>query len=98
MHNGGSDGKETAYNARDLGWIPGSGRSPGEENDNPLQYSCLENSMDRGAWWAIVPGIVESDATEQLLYTHTHIHSCYQYSNQDIKWFHPPRKFSASDF
>ena len=56
--------------------------------------------MDRGVWWAIVPGIVESDATEQLLHTHkhTHIHSCYQHSNQDIKQFHPPRKFSASDF
>ena len=72
MYNGGSDGKETAYNARDLGLIPGSGRFPGEGNGNPLQYSCLENSMDRGAWWAIVPGIVESDATEQLLHTQTH--------------------------
>jgi len=46
---GGLDGKESAYNARDLGLIPGSGRSPGERNGNPLQYSCLENSMDRGA-------------------------------------------------
>ena len=47
---GGSDGKVSACNAGDLGSIPGSGRSPGEENDNPLQYSCLENSMDWGAW------------------------------------------------
>ena len=47
---GGSDGKASAYNARDLGSIPGSGRSPGEGNGNPLQYSCLENPMDRGAW------------------------------------------------
>ena len=47
---GGSDGKESACNAGDLGLIPGSERSPGEGNDNPLQYSCLENSMDRGAW------------------------------------------------
>ena len=46
---GGSDGKESACNAGDPGSIPGSGRSPGEENDNPLQYSHLENSMDRGA-------------------------------------------------
>ena len=46
----GSVGKESAGNAGDLGWIPGSGRSPGEGNGNPLQYSCLENSMDRGAW------------------------------------------------
>ena len=47
---GGSDGKESAYNAGDLGSIPGSGRSPGEGNGNPLQYFCLKNSMDRGAW------------------------------------------------
>ena len=47
---GGSDGKAFAYNAGDLGSIPGSGRSPGEGNGNPLQYSCLENPMDRGAW------------------------------------------------
>ena len=46
---GGSDGKEAACNSEDLGSIPGSGRSPEEENGNPLQYSCLENSMDRGA-------------------------------------------------
>ena len=49
---GGSDGKESACNAGDLGLIPGLGRSPGEGNGNPLQYSCLGNSMDRGAWWA----------------------------------------------
>ena len=48
--SGGSDGKESACNA-DLGSIPESGRPPGEGNGNPLQYSCLENSMDRGAWW-----------------------------------------------
>ena len=50
---GGSAGKESACNAGDLSLIPGSGRSPGEGNGNPLQYSCLENSMDRGAWWTI---------------------------------------------
>ena len=49
---GGSDGKESACDAGDLGLIPGSGRSPGEENGYPFQYSCLENSMDRGAWQA----------------------------------------------
>ena len=47
---GGSDGKASAYNVRDLGSIPGLGRFPGEGNGNPLQYSCLENPMDRGAW------------------------------------------------
>ena len=51
---GGSDGKASAYNAGDLGSIPGSGRSPGEENGYPLQLSCLENPMDRGAWQATV--------------------------------------------
>ena len=48
----GSVGKETACSAGDLSLIPGLGRSSGEGNGNPLQYSCLENSMDRGAWWA----------------------------------------------
>ena len=50
---GGSDGKASAYNVGDLSSIPGLGRSPGEGNGNPLQYSCLENPMDRGAWWAM---------------------------------------------
>ena len=51
---GGSDSKESVCNAGDLGSIPGSGRSVGERNSNSLQYPCLENSMDRGAWWATV--------------------------------------------
>ena len=63
---GGSDGKESACNVGDLGLIPRSGRFPGEGNDNSLQYSCLENSMDRGAWGATVHGVTESDTTEQL--------------------------------
>ena len=50
--------KESACYARDLGLIPGSGRSPGEGNNNPLQYSCLENPVDRGAWWATVHGVI----------------------------------------
>ena len=63
---GGSDGKESACDAGNVGSIPGSGRSPGEGNGNPLQYSCLENSVDRGAWQPTVHGITESDMTEQL--------------------------------
>ena len=61
---GGSDGKESAYNAGDPGLIPGSGRPPGEGNGNPLQYSCLESSMDRGAWQSTVHEVTESDTTE----------------------------------
>ena len=61
---GGSDSKESAHNVGDPGSIPGSGRSPGEGNGNPLQYSCLENSKDRGVWWAIVHGVTKSDTTE----------------------------------
>ena len=58
---GGSDGKASAYNADDpTGLIPGSGGSPGEGNGNPLQYSCLENPMDGGAWWAPVRGVAKS--------------------------------------
>ena len=56
----GSDGKASAYNAEDPGLIPGSGRSSGEGNGNPLQYSCLENPMDEGAWWAAVHGVAKS--------------------------------------
>ena len=58
--SGGSDGKESAYNARDLGSIPGSERSPGEGNANPLQYFCLGNPMNRGAWQATGHGVAKS--------------------------------------
>jgi len=54
---GGSDSKESASNAGDLGLIPGSGRSPAGGHGNPLQYSCLESFMDRGDWWATVHGV-----------------------------------------
>ena len=57
---GGSEVKASACNAGDLGSIPGSGRSPGEGNGNPLQDSCLENPMDGGAWWATVHGVAKS--------------------------------------
>ena len=65
--SGGSDGEESACNEGDLGLIPGSGRFPGEGNGNPLLYSCLEISMDRGAWWATVHRVTES------LNTHTKV-------------------------
>ena len=52
--------KNQPTNTGDPGLIPGSGRSPGEGNGNPLQYSCLENSMDRGSWWATVHGVAKS--------------------------------------
>ena len=57
---GGSDGKESVCNVGDLGSIPELGRSHGEGQGNPLQDSCLENLMDRGAWWATVQGVTKS--------------------------------------
>ena len=65
-----SDGKVSACNAGDLGSIPGPGRSPGEGNGNPLQYSCLENPMDGGAWGATVHGVAES-RTQLSDFTHS---------------------------
>ena len=59
-HTGGSDGKASVYNAGDPGSSPGLGRSPGEGNGNLLQYYCLENPVDRGAWWATVFGVAKS--------------------------------------
>ena len=61
---GGSGSKESTCNAGDLGSIPELGRSSGEGNGNPLQYSCLENPMDGGNWQAVVHGVTESDRTE----------------------------------
>ena len=58
--------KASAYNVGDQGSIPGMGRSPGVGNGNPLQYSCLENPRDRGAWWATSMGCKDSDMTERL--------------------------------
>ena len=67
-----------AGDVRDAGSIPGSGRSPGEGNGNPLQYSCLENSMDRGAWWATVHRITKSRTRLSNLAC-THIFSVHTY-------------------
>ena len=63
---GGSDSKESTCNRRDLGSIPGLGRSPGGGHDNPFQQSCLENPVDRGAWEVAVHGVTKSRTTEQL--------------------------------
>ena len=68
---GGSDNKESTCKAGDPGSFPGSGRSLGEGNGHSLQYSCLENSIDRAAWWATVHRVTESDTVEQL--THLHL-------------------------
>ena len=72
---GGSDGKESACNAGEPGSIPGSGRSPEEGHGNPLQYSCLENPMDRGAWRATVQGISKSQTQLKWL-TLSHTFTC----------------------
>ena len=68
----------SACNAGDLGSIPGSGRSPGEGNDNPLQYSCLENPMDGGAWGATIHGVAKS-RTRLSNFTHSLTHSLLLY-------------------
>ena len=72
-----SNGKESACNAGDQGLIPGLGRSSGEGNGNPLQYSYLENFMDRGAWWATVCGVAKSwtRLSSSLAHTHTRTHT-----------------------
>ena len=70
---GGSDGKESTCNVGDLGSIPGLGRSLGEGNGYPLQYSCLEKSVDRGAWWATVHGVTKSQTRLSDFPVHFHI-------------------------
>ena len=70
---GGSDSEGSACNVGDLGSIPGLGRSPGKGNGNPLQYSCLENPMDGGAWEAIVHGVTKSQTRlSDLTFTFSH--------------------------
>ena len=76
---GGSDSKEPTCQSRRPGSIPGSGRSPGERNGNPLQYSCLENPMDRGAWWTTAHGVAKS-----LTRLSTHTQSDIQYKRDSI--------------
>ena len=72
--SGGSDSNASACKAGDLASIPGLGRSTGEGHGNSFQNSCLENSVDKGAWRAIMHGVANSQ-TERLTYTHTHTHT-----------------------
>ena len=69
---GGASGKNPSASAGDVGATPGSGRSPGEGNGSPLQYSCLENHMDRGAWWATVHRVTQGQTQLKQLGMHTH--------------------------
>ena len=94
---GGSDGKKSAYNVGDPSWIPGSGRSPGEGNGNPLQYSCQENSMDRGVWWATVHGIAESDTTKWQRVRHDWVaHTQLSSGLHYFQWYVLPFYFCPS--
>ena len=86
---GGSDGKASARNVGDPGSIPGSGRSPGEGNGNPLQYSCLENSMDGGAWWATVHGVAKSRTRPSDLTKHVGARS----TSSNVSWISDMVKF-----
>ena len=85
---GSSSGKEFACNVEDLALIPGSGRSPGERNGNPLQYSCLENPMDRGAWQATVHGVAELDMTEWLTLSLSACNTRYHTSHKVARWLY----------
>ena len=80
---GGSEVKASASKAGDLGLIPGSGRYPGEGNGNPLQYSCLENPMDRGAWQATVHGVTKSQ-TRLGDFTHSLTHSLKEIGHLNV--------------
>ena len=83
---GGSEGKESAHNVGDQSSIPGLGRSPEEENGNPLQYSCLENPMDRGASWASVHRVAKSQ-TWLRDFTFTFFHEYTKsMKNQTLRW------------
>ena len=82
------DNKESACNAGDPGSISGSGRSLGKGNGYPLQYSCLENPVARGAWQAAIHGVKKSDTTEHTAHTHTHTHtsSCYSFGTKFLQY------------
>ena len=81
---GGSDGKESACNAGDPGSIPGLRRSPRGGHGNPLQYSCLENPMDRGAWQATVHGVAQSRTRLKQLNTHACTYALFSVQRFEI--------------
>ena len=86
---GGSEGKESTCNAGDSGSIPGLGRSAGEGTGNPFQYSCLENPMDRGAWWATVHGVAKSRTQQKQLSTGQLTHLGWVWCPQEarvVRW------------
>ena len=75
--------KNLPDNAGDADSTPGSGRSPGEGNGNPLQYSCLENPMDRGTWWATVHGVAKSRTRQSI-----HTHECIKFKPHSLLSYH----------
>ena len=81
----GSAGKESTCNAGDLGSTSGLGRSPGEGKGYPLQSSCLENPVDRGAWWATVHGVRESDTTEATEHTGPRVKNVHSSSTRWVR-------------
>ena len=90
---GGSNGKESACNAWDLGLIPGLGRSPGGGHGNPLHYSCLENSMDRGAWRATVHGVSKSRTQlSDWAWHRMRENTCRSYIRDFISWIYLKKK------
>ena len=90
----GSMVKESAFNAGDVGLIPELGRSPGGGHGNPLQYSCLENPMDRGTWWATVQGVAKSRTRLSDL-AHTHGGSVYTMGTSTRHTSEPPSPSSS---
>ena len=97
---GGLDGKGSACNARDLSWTPWAGGSHGEGNGNPLQYSYLENSMDRGACWALVHRVAKSLIQTKVTWhshSHTHTHT-HTHSTSVQLYYDPTSKLSFRQF
>ena len=91
---GGPDGKESTCNVGDPGLIPGLGRCPREGNGCPLQYSCLENPTDRGAWWATVHGVTKSQTRLSDSHFHTSMDRSGVSCGANMSWAAKPRLLS----